>query len=104
MAITMILGVFAIAVPVLAYICGGFLKVHEAPAPKIAAFIIATPWLPLIIAVPLAVALILKEQRLRSASATKVNVAAIAITMIVGGLTLFIVVLPMVQLLRALGA
>jgi hypothetical protein len=102
-AITMVVSIFFITVPIIAYLVGGFLRVHRASAPRFPAFVIAnSPWLPLLIGVAAFVALLVKERWLKSASAAKANIIAIIITLLVGGFTLVTVILPMEQIIRAL--
>lgn len=103
-AMASVVGIFCLAMPISAYLVGGFIWVHQAQYPRVSGFVIAnSPWLPVLIGLVACIALVVKERQLKVTSAARVNAVAIATTLLIGGFTLLIMILPMVQLLRAMG-
>ncbi|MEN6494644.1 MAG: hypothetical protein ABFD16_10165 [Thermoguttaceae bacterium] len=100
-ALTLLMSVFGVAIPLMAYLCDGFFLLLESEIPKGSELLIRTsPWLPLLIAIVGSVVLLVKERRLNAASAAKWNLAAIVLILLVGGILLASCILPMMAIIH----
>jgi hypothetical protein len=98
--VTLLIGIFAFAIPLAAYICQGFVLVYDYEAPRASQLIItASPWLPLLIAIIGCVILLAKESRISASAALKWNRAAILFVVLIGGFSLFECVIPIATLI-----
>ena len=99
-AVALLVTVFVIALPATALLFDAFQETFGADGPGIADWLVATsPWLPLVVGIGGAAALICKERRCQASLAAMLNVAAILVTLIASGLVLFTVWFAMVQVL-----
>jgi hypothetical protein len=102
-ALALLIGMFAIAIPLATHISNEFLSQYRCEAPKLAVFLAHhSPWLPLSITICGGVALLAKERWCKNTTALRLNVVAVVATVCAGCLCLVAVCLPVLQLLANL--
>jgi hypothetical protein len=103
-ALALLASIFAVAIPLMAYVCDGFFLVYESTMPKLSGLVVASsPWAPLLVAAVGCVALLVKERKLSAAVSLKWNIAAILAVVLIGGFFLIVCcILPMATLMRSM--
>ena len=104
-ALALLVSIFAVAIPLMAYLCDGFFLVNNVSGmPKLSRLVVASsPWVPLLVAVVGCVALLVKERKLSAAASLKWNIVAILAVVLIGGFFLTVCcILPMATLMHAM--